>query len=175
MDREGEAGEADKGEKVHQGESEGEKGESEEKSQEQEDTQSVPPAEKKKAPPAKSGKVEVRLQAAGDAPIMKQKNYKVRVCTWHVPAALVETICTHGSRLQQNPTDVVQVDGEKKISWIIQFIRKYLKLEQSDSLFLYVNQAFSPSPDQTVSNLNECFGSADNKLVLYYSRSECWG
>ena len=26
---------------------------------------------------AKSGKVEVRLQAAGDAPIMKQKNYKV--------------------------------------------------------------------------------------------------
>ena len=72
-------------------------------------------------------------------------------------------------------TDVVQVDGEKKISWIIQFIRKYLKLEQSDALFLYVNQAFSPSPDQTVSNLNECFGSADNKLVLYYSRSECWG
>ena len=72
MDREAEVGEADKGEKVEQGESkEGEKGESEgEKGQEQE--------EKKKAPPAKSGKVEVRLQAAGDAPIMKQKNYKVR-------------------------------------------------------------------------------------------------
>ena len=69
-------GEVDKGEKVEQGESEGgTKGESEEKSQEQEDTK---PAEKKKAPPAKSGKVEVRLQAAGDAPIMKQKNYKVR-------------------------------------------------------------------------------------------------
>ena len=75
MDREGEVGEVDKGEKVEQGESEGgTKGESEEKSQEQEDTK---PAEKKKAPPAKSGKVEVRLQAAGDAPIMKQKNYKV--------------------------------------------------------------------------------------------------
>ena len=73
------------------------------------------------------------------------------------------------------PMLFIQVDGEKKISWIIQFIRKYLKLEQNDSLFLYVNQAFSPSPDQTVSNLNECFGSADNKLVLYYSRSECWG
>ena len=35
---------------------------------------------------------------------------------------------------------VVKVDGEKKISWIIQFIRKYLKLEPTDSLFLYVNQ-----------------------------------
>ena len=89
--------------------------------------------------------------------------------------SMVETISSYGFWLQQNFTDVVQVDGEKKISWIIQFIRKYLKLEQSDSLFLYVNQAFSPSPDQTVSNLNECFGSADNKLVLYYSRSECWG
>jgi len=143
MDREPEVGEADKGEKVQPGESEeGETGESGEKSHSQPDTKGVL-AEKKKAPPAKSGKVEVRLQAAGDAPIMKQKNYKV--------------------------------DGDKKISWIIQFIRKYLKLEQNDSLFLYVNQAFSPSPDQTVSNLNECFGSADNKLVLYYSRSECWG
>jgi len=139
MEREHEEGEADKGEeKVQQ------QGESEEGEKQAEDTKSVlEPEKKKKAPPAKSGKVEVRLQAAGDAPIMKQKNYKV--------------------------------DGEKKISWIIQFIRKYLKLEQNDSLFLYVNQAFSPSPDQTVSNLNECFGSADNKLVLYYSRSECWG
>jgi len=87
-------------------------------------------------------KIEIRLQAAGDAPIMKKKNYKV--------------------------------EGDKKISWILAFIRKYLKLEQADSLFLYVNQAFSPSPDQTVRNLAECFGS-DNKLVLYYSRSQCWG
>ena len=34
-------------------------------------------AAEKKVSAAKSGKVEVRLQAAGDAPIMKQKNYKV--------------------------------------------------------------------------------------------------
>jgi len=125
MEREHEVDEADKGEK-----------------QKSEGGENSTPAEKKPVA-TKSLKVEVRLQAAGDAPIMKQKNYKV--------------------------------DGEKKISWIIQFIRKYLKLEPADSLFLYVNQAFSPSPDQTVSNLNECFGSTDNKLVLYYSRSECWG
>ena len=43
-----------------------------------------------------------------------------------------------------------QVDGEKQISWILAFIRKYLKLEQQDALFLYVNQAFSPSPDQVL-------------------------
>ena len=40
--------------------------------------------------------------ATGDAPIMKQKNYKV--------------------------------DNDKKIEWIIAFIRKYLKLEESESL-----------------------------------------
>lgn len=46
--------------------------------------------------------VEVRLQAAGDAPIMKQKNYKV--------------------------------DGDKKIEWILTFIRKYLKIQDSEHL-----------------------------------------
>jgi len=100
----------------------------------------VQPEPEKKT--AKAQKIEIRLQAAGDAPIMKTKNYKV--------------------------------DGEKQISWILAFIRKYLKLEPQDNLFVYVNQAFSPSPDQTVTNLAECFGQ-DNKLVLYYSRSQAWG
>ena len=100
--------------------------------------------------------------ATGDAPIMKQKNYKV--------------------------------DNDKKVEWIIAFIRKYLKLEDSESLvrlltfhiicqiincmlffqFVYVNQAFSPSPDQSVGNLCECFGS-EGKLVLYYSKTQAWG
>ena len=40
--------------------------------------------------------------------------------------------------------------------------------------FVYVNQAFSPSPDQTVRNIYECFGS-DGKLILYYSKSQMWG
>ena len=80
----------------------------------------------KKVDAAKSGKVEVRLQAAGDAPIMKQKNYKVILILWAV--------------FSNSIYSVAQVDGEKKISWIIQFIRKYLKLEPTDSLFLYVNQ-----------------------------------
>jgi len=107
---------------------------------EPEQEKSIQPEPEKKA--AKAQKIEIRLQAAGDAPIMKTKNYKV--------------------------------DGEKQISWILAFIRKYLKLEPQDNLFVYVNQAFSPSPDQTVTNLAECFGQ-DNKLVLYYSRSQAWG
>ena len=93
-------------------------------------------------PDKKCEKVEVTLQPAGDAPIMKQRKYNVT--------------------------------RDKKISWILTFIRRYLKLQPHESLFLYVNQAFSPSPDQTVETLAECFGS-DNKLVLHYSKNQVWG
>ena len=89
-----------------------------------------------------SEKVELTLQPAGDAPIMKRKKY--------------------------------MVTRDKQISWILTFIRQYLKLQPGDSLFLYVNQAFSPSPDQTVHTLAECFGK-DNKLVLHYSKNQVWG
>merc|ERR1711894_658486 len=102
-------------------------------------SQSTPQADSMLQTPEK---IEVHLQATGDAPIMKQKKYKV--------------------------------DGEKRIDWIIAFIRKFLKLEPTDSLFLYVNQAFAPSPDQTVKNLCECFGH-NGKLVLHYARSQAWG
>ena len=66
------------------------------------------------------------------------------------------------------------VDKDKKIGWIIEFIKKYLKLEKSESLFLYVNQAFAPSPDQLVRNVYDCYGS-DGKLVLHYCKSQAWG
>ncbi|KAK3908224.1 Ubiquitin-like protein ATG12 [Frankliniella fusca] len=66
------------------------------------------------------------------------------------------------------------VDKDKKIGWIIDFIKKYLKLEPSESLFLYVNQAFAPAPDQIVRNIYDCYGS-DGKLVLHYCKSQAWG
>ena len=78
MDREVE--EAEK--KSEQVEEKSEESGSTEKSEQPSDpplpTAAAPPtAAEKKVSAAKSGKVEVRLQAAGDAPIMKQKNYKV--------------------------------------------------------------------------------------------------
>ncbi|XP_026752281.1 autophagy protein 12-like [Galleria mellonella] len=66
------------------------------------------------------------------------------------------------------------VDAEKQIGWIMEFVKKYLKLDPDEKLFLYVNQTFAPSPDQTVKNLYECFGT-DNKLVLHYCKSQAWG
>ncbi|KAJ0177487.1 hypothetical protein K1T71_007496 [Dendrolimus kikuchii] len=66
------------------------------------------------------------------------------------------------------------VDAEKQIGWIMEFVKKYLKLEPDEKLFLYVNQTFAPSPDQIVRNLYECFGT-DGKLVLHYCKSQAWG
>ncbi|KAK3875424.1 hypothetical protein Pcinc_019708 [Petrolisthes cinctipes] len=66
------------------------------------------------------------------------------------------------------------VEGDKRVGWVADFIRKYLKLNSSDNLFLYVNQSFAPAPDQLVRNLYQCFGS-DGKLVLHYCRTQAWG
>ena len=67
-----------------------------------------------------------------------------------------------------------QVDESKTVHWIISFIKKYLKLDENETIFLYVSQAFAPSPDQKVKNLYECFGT-DGKLVLHYSKTPAWG
>lgn len=67
------------------------------------------------------------------------------------------------------------VDSKKTIAELTAFVRQYLKVDASESVFLYVNQCFAPSPDQTLANLVECFASADSKLVLHYSKMNAWG
>lgn len=66
------------------------------------------------------------------------------------------------------------VSPTSKVMEIVDFIRRYLKLDQSESLFLYINQAFAPSLDQEISNLYECFGS-NGKLTLHYAKTHAWG
>ncbi|KAH9512273.1 Ubiquitin-like protein [Bulinus truncatus] len=66
------------------------------------------------------------------------------------------------------------VDRTKKICWVSDFIKKYIKIEPSDSLFLYVNQSYAPSPDTDIGSIFDCFGS-DGKLVLHYCKTQAWG
>ncbi|CAL1528823.1 unnamed protein product [Lymnaea stagnalis] len=66
------------------------------------------------------------------------------------------------------------VDRTKKICWVSDFIKKYIKNEPSESLFLYVNQSYAPSPDTDIGSIFDCFGS-DGKLVLHYCRTQAWG
>lgn len=66
------------------------------------------------------------------------------------------------------------VPGDRKISGIVDFLKKYLRCQPSESVFLYVQQTFAPSPDQEIRNLYECYGS-DGTLILHYCKSEAWG
>ncbi|XP_006011318.1 ubiquitin-like protein ATG12 [Latimeria chalumnae] len=66
------------------------------------------------------------------------------------------------------------VEKSRTIQALAQFIKKFLKLDSAEQLFIYVNQSFAPSPDQEVGSLYDCFGS-DGKLVLHYCKSQAWG
>ncbi|OWF46477.1 ubiquitin-like protein ATG12 [Mizuhopecten yessoensis] len=66
------------------------------------------------------------------------------------------------------------VERNKRVSWISEFIKKYLKLDQKESMFLYVQQSFAPSPDTEIGTVFDCFGS-DGKLVVHYCRTQAWG
>jgi ubiquitin-like protein ATG12 len=55
------------------------------------------------------------------------------------------------------------------------FLRKVLQLNgKTESLFLYINSAFCPGPEELVGDLNECF-SKRGELIIHYSFQEAWG
>ncbi|VDI01321.1 ubiquitin-like protein ATG12 [Mytilus galloprovincialis] len=97
--------------------------------------------------------------------------------------------CTNDELLKEKEVDVLlkaagdapimkkkkwSVDRNKRVSWISEFIKKYLKFEPTESMFLYVNQSFAPAPDTEVGSVFDCFGS-DGKLVLHYCKTQAWG
>ncbi|KAF9209697.1 hypothetical protein BGZ49_002128 [Haplosporangium sp. Z 27] len=69
--------------------------------------------------------------AIGNAPILKQKMYKIT--------------------------------ASNKFMAVITFLRKEINYGDSDPLFLYVNRAFSPSPDEVVQNLFKSSMSSDGE------------
>lgn len=67
-----------------------------------------------------------------------------------------------------------KITAAEPFKTVIDFLRGQLKLKTSDTLFLYINQAFSPSPDELVANLNRMFAT-DSKLDIFYCRTPAWG
>jgi len=57
---------------------------------------------------------------------------------------------------------------------VIDFLRKQLRLKATDSLFLFVNCTFQPSPDEVVASLFKCFHN-NGKLVINYCTTQAWG
>mmetsp|Transcript_5760 Transcript_5760/g.12685 ORF Transcript_5760/g.12685 Transcript_5760/m.12685 type:complete len:181 (+) Transcript_5760:169-711(+) len=104
----------------------------------------------KRANNPKPVKIKVHLVAVGSAPILKKSKFLM--------------------------------NADDRFAVAIAFLRKVLKLSSStsggsaaaSSLFLYVNAAFVPSPDERMGDLFDCFGTR-GELVIHYSLQEAWG
>ncbi|KAI3978518.1 hypothetical protein MKX01_015693 [Papaver californicum] len=59
-----------------------------------------------------------------------------------------------------------KIAGTDKFTKVIDFLRRQL---HRDTLFVYVNSAFSPNPDESVNDLY------NDKLVVNYAFSMAWG
>nr|AGT16718.1 autophagy-related protein [Saccharum hybrid cultivar R570]AGT16941.1 autophagy-related protein [Saccharum hybrid cultivar R570] len=64
-----------------------------------------------------------------------------------------------------------KISGRDKFLKVIEFLRRRL---HQDTLFVYINSAFSPNPDELVIDLYNNFG-IDGKLVVNYALSAAWG
>eukprot|EP00735_Rhodelphis_limneticus_P013349 TRINITY_DN6997_c0_g1::TRINITY_DN6997_c0_g1_i1::g.13399::m.13399 TRINITY_DN6997_c0_g1::TRINITY_DN6997_c0_g1_i1::g.13399 ORF type:complete len:122 (+),score=-2.66,sp/Q1SF86/ATG12_MEDTR/51.06/1e-29,APG12/PF04110.8/1.6e-30 TRINITY_DN6997_c0_g1_i1:104-469(+) len=64
-----------------------------------------------------------------------------------------------------------KIQASKPFSSIIDFLREELHAE---SVFVYINSAFAPGPDQMIAHLAQCFHT-DGVLVLNYCQSQAYG
>ncbi|KAJ1648295.1 Ubiquitin-like protein [Coemansia erecta] len=69
---------------------------------------------------------------------------------------------------------VYKISSTQRFQALIVFLRKELGYKASEPLFVYVNSAFSPAPDETVYNLVRCFG-LDSQLTINYATTPAWG
>ncbi|KAJ1916463.1 Ubiquitin-like protein [Mycoemilia scoparia] len=50
---------------------------------------------------------------------------------------------------------IFKITSTQKLQALVVFLRKELGYKPSEPLFVYVNSAFSPAPDETVANLEK--------------------
>eukprot|EP00531_Pseudo-nitzschia_arenysensis_P003445 CAMPEP_0116127074 /NCGR_PEP_ID=MMETSP0329-20121206/6654_1 /TAXON_ID=697910 /ORGANISM="Pseudo-nitzschia arenysensis, Strain B593" /LENGTH=97 /DNA_ID=CAMNT_0003621165 /DNA_START=84 /DNA_END=374 /DNA_ORIENTATION=+ len=60
-----------------------------------------------------------------------------------------------------------QISSDQRFASVHVFLRKVLKLQPGESLFLYLHAAFCPGPDELLRDLNETF-SKRGELVVHY-------
>lgn len=70
----------------------------------------------------------------------------------------------------------IKISGSVKVANLYEYLKKNLKknLNDNDSLFLYCNSNFAPSPNTLVIDLFNNY-SVNNELHIFYALSEAWG
>ncbi|KAM7188612.1 Ubiquitin-like autophagy protein Apg12 domain containing protein [Naviculisporaceae sp. PSN 640] len=71
--------------------------------------------------------------------------------------------------------EVVKVLSTNKFEAIVAYLRKALKVQDTESVFLYINNTFAPALDEVVGNLWRCFKDSENKLIISYSTTPAFG
>ena len=51
--------------------------------------------------------------------------------------------------------DVCKISSARRFEEVVRYLRKKLRCQDTDSVFLYVNSAFAPSLDEVVGNLHQ--------------------
>ncbi|KAF9004537.1 putative ubiquitin-like modifier [Cyathus striatus] len=67
-----------------------------------------------------------------------------------------------------------KITSSNRFQAVIQFLRKELGWQAGEPLYTYINLAFSPAPDDTVSNLFKSFAT-EGHLIVNYSTTAAWG
>lgn len=65
-----------------------------------------------------------------------------------------------------------KLGGNKSILDIEKFLKKQLAYEKA--LYMYCGNGFSPTPDQYIKDLYDCF-QLNNELTIFYGFQEMWG
>ncbi|KAL7622585.1 Ubiquitin-like protein [Parahypoxylon ruwenzoriense] len=71
--------------------------------------------------------------------------------------------------------EVWRISAVQKFEAVVSRLRKLLKLNPTDGLFLYVNSAFAPALDEIVGNLHRCFRDSNDQLIVAYSITPAFG
>ena len=78
-----------------------------------------------------------------------------------------------------------QISAAQPFAAVTAFLRKLLKLNYNNhnnnqgnagaSLFLYIQSAFVPGPEELIGDIQKSFGGGREELVVHYSLQEAWG
>lgn len=58
---------------------------------------------------------------------------------------------------------------------VVAYLRRTLRVGETESLFLYVNSTFAPALDEVVGNLWRCFKDSNDQLNVGYSMTPAFG
>ncbi|KAK4150323.1 ubiquitin-like autophagy protein Apg12-domain-containing protein [Chaetomidium leptoderma] len=71
--------------------------------------------------------------------------------------------------------DLVKVESAHKFEAVVAYLRKTLKVTDTESVFLYINSTFAPALDEVVGNLWRCFKDSNEHLNVSYSVTPAFG